>query len=84
MILSHLRRLVITSVKYSVGRSKAELVAENAFLRVPLMILKRQVKRPACTKTNRLLVLFARAVRAWKQALVLVQPETYCNTACKK
>jgi len=39
--------------------------------------LKRQVKRPACTKTDRiLLVLFARAVRAWKQTLVIVQPDT--------
>jgi putative transposase len=39
--------------------------------------LKRQVKRPACTKRDRiLLVLFARAVRAWKQTLVIVQPDT--------
>jgi putative transposase len=59
------------------GRGKAELVAENVFLRQQLMILERQVKRPACTKTDRiLLVLFARAVQAWKQALFLVQPET--------
>ena len=59
------------------ARSKAELVAENALLRQQLIILKRQVKRPACTKTDRiLLVLLARAVRAWKQALFLVQPET--------
>jgi putative transposase len=41
------------------------------------MILHRQVKRPACTKTDRLLlVLLARTVRSWKQALVIVQPET--------
>jgi hypothetical protein len=59
------------------GRSKSELIAENALLRVPLIILKRQVKRPACPKTDRiLLVLLARAVRAWKQTLFLVQPET--------
>jgi transposase InsO family protein len=59
------------------GRSKAELVAENALLRQQLIILKRQVKRPACTQTDRiLLVLLARAVRAWKQTLFLVQPET--------
>ncbi len=51
------------------GRSRSELVAENALLRVPLIILKRQVKRPACTKTDRvLLVLLARLVRTWKQA----------------
>src|SRR5215469_8017541 len=59
------------------GRSKGELVAENALLRVPLIILKRQVKRPACTQTDRiLLVLLAQAVRTWKQTLFLVQPET--------
>jgi putative transposase len=47
------------------ARSKSELMAENALLRQQLIILKRQVKRPACTKTDRiLLVLLARAVRA--------------------
>ncbi len=59
------------------GRRIAELVAENALLRQQLLILKRQVKRPACTKKDRiLLVLLARAVRAWKQTLFIVQPET--------
>jgi putative transposase len=59
------------------GRSKSELVAENALLRHQLIILKRQVKRPACKKTDRvLLVLMARMVRTWKQALFIVQPET--------
>ena len=59
------------------GRSKSELIAENALLRQQLIMLKRQVNRPACTKTDRiLLVLLARAVRAWKQALFLVQPDT--------
>jgi hypothetical protein len=58
-------------------RSKSELVAENALLRQQLIILRRQVKRPACTKTDRmLLVLLARVVRTWKQALFIVQPET--------
>ncbi|MGZ3629894.1 MAG: integrase core domain-containing protein, partial [Ktedonobacteraceae bacterium] len=59
------------------ARSKSELVAENALLRQQLIILKRQVRRPACTKRDRLLlVLLARAVRAWKQTLFIVQPET--------
>jgi len=58
-------------------RSKSELVAENALLRQQLIILRRQVKRPACTKTDRmLLVLLAKMIRTWKQALVIVQPET--------
>ena len=59
------------------GRSKSELLAENALLRHQLIILKRQVKRPPITKTDRiLLVLLARLVRTWQQALVIVQPDT--------
>src|SRR5215472_10385710 len=51
------------------SRSKSELIAENALLRQQLIILRRQVKQPACTKTDRLLlVLLARVVRTWKQA----------------
>jgi len=58
------------------GRSKSELIAENAFLRQQLIMLKRQVKRPIYTKADRiLLVLLARVVRAWKQALVIVQED---------
>jgi putative transposase len=60
-----------------ISRSKSELVEENALLRQQLIILRRQVKRPACTKTDRiLLVLLASMVRTWKQALFIVQPET--------
>ena len=59
------------------ARSKSELVAENAFLRQQLIVLRRQVKRAACTKTDRmLLVLLASMVRTWKHALFIVQPET--------
>jgi putative transposase len=53
------------------GRSKSELIAENALLRQQLTILKRQVKGPVCTKTDRLLlVLLARLVRTWQQAQI--------------
>jgi putative transposase len=56
---------------------KSELVAENALLRQQLIILRRQSKRPVCSKRDRiLLVLLAKAVRAWRQALLIVQPET--------
>jgi hypothetical protein len=59
------------------GRSKSQLIAENALLRKPLIILSRQVKRPACTRADRtLLVLLARVVRTWQQALYIVQPDT--------
>src|SRR5215467_4114464 len=59
------------------SRSNSELVAVNALLRKPLIILRRQVKRPACTRKDRiLLVLLAKIVRSWKRALFIVQPET--------
>jgi putative transposase len=58
-------------------RGKAELLAENALLRHQLLILHRQVKRPVYQKKDRLLlVLLAKMVRTWKEALFLVQPET--------
>jgi putative transposase len=59
------------------ARTKAALVAENAFLRQQLVVLARQVKRPALTPADRLrLVLLARLVRGWHAALLIVQPET--------
>jgi putative transposase len=59
------------------GRSKSELIAENALLRQQLIMLGRQVKQPASSKVDRtLLVLLARFVRTWKQALFIVQPDT--------
>ena len=58
------------------SRSKPQLVAENALLRQQLIIVRRQVKRPVCTKTDRmLLVLLARMVGTWKQALVIIQED---------
>jgi putative transposase len=58
-------------------RRKPELVAENALLRQQLIILRRQIKRPIYTKRDRfLLVLLAKAVRTWRQTLLIVQPET--------
>jgi putative transposase len=58
-------------------RGKAELVTEKALLRQQLILLRRQIKRPRYTKTDRLLlVLLARVTRTWRQALFIVQPET--------
>ncbi len=51
------------------SRSKSQLVAANALLR-------RQVKQPGCTRMDRmLLVLLARAVQTWTQALFIVQED---------
>src|SRR5262245_5007408 len=58
-------------------RSKPELVAENALLRQQLIILTRSTKRPRLTRADRaLLVLLASRMRAWRQALLIVQPTT--------
>ncbi len=58
-------------------RSKPELIVENALLRQQLVILQRSVKRPALTRTDRaFLVLLASRIPTWRQALLLVQPET--------
>jgi len=58
-------------------RTKSELVLENAFLRQQLIVLKRQVRRPALTWRDRaLLVLLASRSRRWQEALAIVQPDT--------
>src|SRR5918911_1443786 len=58
-------------------RGKPELVAENALLRQQLIVLARSAKRPPITRSDRaLLVLLASRVRAWRQALLIVQPAT--------
>jgi putative transposase len=41
------------------AKGKPELLVENALLRQQLIILRRQVKRPACRKTDRFLLLRA-------------------------
>ena len=59
------------------AKGKSELLVENALLRQQLIILRRQVKRPACKKTDRfLMLLLAKILRTWKQTLLIVQPET--------
>jgi len=59
------------------GKSKSQLIAENALLRQQLIVLRRQVKRPTFTRTDRiLLVLLARLVHTWQNALLIVQPDT--------
>jgi putative transposase len=55
------------------AKGKSQLVVENALLRHQLIILRRHVKRPTCRKTNRFrLLLLARMMRTWKQALFIV------------
>jgi len=59
------------------ARTRRQLLAENALLRQQVLVLRRGVTRPAVAPADRvLLVLLAGRVRAWRQALLLVQPET--------
>jgi hypothetical protein len=68
------RRAMLTA---SFSHSKSELVIENALLRRQLAVLNRQVKRPKLTWRDRSIIVFlASKLRGWKDALMIVQPET--------
>jgi putative transposase len=79
-LLAFLKPATGTPVGGALGdlaRTKAELVAENACLRQQLVVLRRQVQRPALTPADRLrLLLLARLSRGWRTALLIVQPDT--------
>lgn len=68
----------ITGVAGDLVRSKPELIAENAFLRQQVIVLKRQsVGRLALTQHDRrILVVLASKLRGWKDALHIVKPDT--------
>ena len=68
---------MFTGAILDLTRNRSELVLENAFLRQQLIVLNRQVIRPACKPRERvLLVMLASGLRSWKQALTIVQPDT--------
>ncbi len=68
---------LILNTALDLTRSKSELVLENALLRQQLIVLERQTKRPKLTWRDRaLFVLWASKLRTWRQALVIVQPDT--------
>ena len=59
------------------ARTKPQLVAENMVLRHQLIVLSRSVRRPCLTQTDRaLFVLLASRLQHWKDALLIVKPET--------
>ena len=58
-------------------RSRDELIAENALLRQQLIVASRSVHRPVFRGHERgLLVLLTRLVPRWRDAMLLVKPET--------
>jgi transposase InsO family protein len=68
---------LILNTALDLTRSKPELVLENALLRQQLIILQRQTKRPKLTWRDRsLIVLLASELRGWKEALIIVKPDT--------
>jgi putative transposase len=68
---------MVLSTTLDLTRSRLELMLENALLRQQLIVLKRQIKRPKLTWRDRaLFVLLASKLRTWKNALIIVQPDT--------
>ena len=69
--------MLIAGALADLTRSKPQLVAENALLRQQFLVLRRSAKRRRCTPVDRaVFVLLASRVRAWRQALLIVQPDT--------
>lgn len=72
-----LTETLVGGVVNDAAKSKPDLIVENALLRQQLIVLKRQVKQVKLKGHERLLlVLLASKVRAWRQTLLLVKPET--------
>lgn len=60
-----------------VMRTRSELLVENAFLRQQLLVASRAVKKPKFRASERaLLVVLAAVFSHWRDALVLVKPDT--------
>jgi len=58
-------------------RSKQQLLVENAMLRQQLIVAARKIKRPRFHARERvLLVALASLLTRWRDALVLIRPET--------
>src|SRR5260370_40765500 len=68
---------MVGGVAVDLVKSKRQVILENAFLRQQVIVLKRQIARPRLTTQDRsVLVLLASRVRDWKNALLLVKPDT--------
>jgi putative transposase len=58
-------------------RSRSELLTENVLLRPQLIVAARKVKRPILKRRERgLITLLAAMLPRWRDALLLVKPET--------
>ena len=83
----HLRRWtkpdnhdLVLNAAMELTRSKPELVLENMLVRQQLIVLRRQVRRPALTGRDRMLfVLLASKLRSWKQAVLAENAHPFEN-----
>ena len=58
-------------------KTNTELVADNALLRLQLIVADRHIKRALFTRSERTATaFFARFTRSWRDAMLLVQPDT--------
>ena len=72
-----LKETLVGGVAHDVIKTKTDLVVESMLLRQQLIILKRQVKRPQLKGSDRLLlVVLASKLQQWRQALLIIKPET--------
>ena len=70
-------RPVSVCLAVDVGRSKLDVIAENALLRQQLLIARRQFKKPKLRARDRIaLVFWSRLTRGWRESMLLVKPET--------
>jgi hypothetical protein len=68
---------VVAGLARDLTRSRSELLAENALLRQQLIVAARATRRAKFVARERgLLVLLARLVPRWWDAILLVKPET--------
>ena len=71
------KRNQIMSTVADLKRSRQELIAENMLLRQQLIVLERQIIEPKLTQHDRrVMVLLASQIHGWREALVVVKPET--------
>ena len=65
-------------------KSRTQLMAENMCLRQQLVVLKRRQKRPQVVDSDRRFwILVSRWFVSWRDALIIVQPETVLGWHCK-
>ena len=68
---------VITGLVGALVLSREELVAENMMLRQQLIVASRKVKKPCFRLHERgVLVFLSSVVRRWREAILLVKPDT--------